>query len=88
MERKNTLISCTSCNIVATESKIDSKQEDGHGSRLKCLTAILLQQGYRYHKLRKAFSKFYHRHSYDLITKFNVGLKTLLRDGLFEQAFL
>ena len=25
------------------------------------LTAKLLKQGYRYHKLRKAFSKFYHR---------------------------
>ena len=30
------------------------------GSR--SLTAKLLQQGYRYHKLRKAFSKFYRRH--------------------------
>ena len=28
----------------------------------KCLTAKLLQQGYRYHKLRKTFSKFYRRH--------------------------
>ena len=32
----------------------------------KCLTAILLQQGYRYHKLRKTFSKFYRIH-YELI---------------------
>ena len=38
----------------------------------KCLTAKLLKQGYRYHKLRKAFSKFYRRH-YELISKFNVG---------------
>ena len=29
----------------------------------KALTAKLLKQGYRYHKLRKAFSKFYRRHS-------------------------
>ena len=28
-------------------------------TRNKCLTAKLLKQGYRYHKLRKAFSKFY-----------------------------
>ena len=28
----------------------------------KFLTAKLLQQGYRYHKLRKAFSKFYRMH--------------------------
>ena len=27
------------------------------------LTAKLLKQGYRYHKIRKAFSKFYRRHS-------------------------
>ena len=39
------------------------------------LTAKLLKQGYRYHKIRKAFSKFYHRHS-ELIVKYNIGLKT------------
>ena len=27
------------------------------------LTAKLLKQGYRYHKIREAFSKSYHRHS-------------------------
>ena len=43
-------------------------------ARNKCLTAKLLQQGYRYHKLRKTFSKFYRRH-YELISKYNVGLK-------------
>ena len=32
-------------------------------TRNKCLTAKLLQQGYRYHKLRKTFSTFYRRHS-------------------------
>ena len=36
--------------------------------RNKCLTAKLLQQDYRYHILRKTFSKFYHRH-YELISK-------------------
>ena len=36
-------------------------------ARNKCLTAKLLQQGYRYHKLRKTFSKFYRRH-YELIS--------------------
>ena len=51
-----------------------------------CLTAKLLQQGYRYHKLRKTFSKFYRRH-YELISKFNVGLKTLLHQGLSEPEF-
>ena len=31
--------------------------------RNKALTTKLLRQGYRYFKLRKAFSKFYRRHS-------------------------
>ena len=55
-------------------------------ARNKCLTAKLLQQGCRYHKLRKTFSKFYRRH-YESISKFNVGLKTLLREGLSESEF-
>ena len=55
-------------------------------ARNKCLTAKLLQQGYRYHKLRKNFSKFYRRH-YELISKYNVGLKTLLNEGLSEPEF-
>ena len=52
-------------------------------ARNKCLTAKLLQQGYRYHKLRKTFYKCYRRH-YELISKYNVGLKTLLSEGLSE----
>ena len=43
----------------------------------KLLTAKLLNQGNRYRKLRKVFSKFYRRHS-DLVSKFNVGLTSLL----------
>ena len=45
--------------------------------RNKALTAKLLKQGYRYHKLRKAFSKFYRRHS-ELVVKYNVSLWKLL----------
>ena len=52
----------------------------------KSLTAKLLQQGYRYHKLRKTFSKFYCRH-YELVSKFNVGLKKRLHQGLSEPEF-
>ena len=55
-------------------------------ARNKSLTAKLLQQGYRYHKLLKTFSKFYRRH-YELVPKFNVGLKTLLHQGLSEPEF-
>ena len=55
-------------------------------TRNKLLTAKLLNQGYRYHKLRKAFYKFYRRHS-DLVSKFTVGLKSLLQQGLLEPEF-
>ena len=54
-------------------------------TRNKLLTVKLLNQGYRYHKLRRAFSKFY-RH-FDLVSKFNVGLKPLLQQGLSEPEF-
>ena len=47
---------------------------DDFNSRNLFLTAKLLKQGYRYHKIRKAFSKFYHRHS-ELIVKYNIWLK-------------
>ena len=59
---------------------------DDFNTRNKCLTAKLLKQGYPYHKLRQAFSKFYRRH-YELISKFNVGLKSLLHQGLSEPEF-
>ena len=49
---------------------------DDFNNRNLFLTAKLLKQGYRYHKIRKTFSKFYHRHS-ELIVKYNIGLKTL-----------
>ena len=50
------------------------------------LTAKLLKQGNRYHKLRKAFSKFYRRH-FDIVSKYNVGLKSLLLQGLSDPEF-
>ena len=52
----------------------------------KALTTKLLRQGYRYFKLRKAFSKFYRRHS-ALLEKYNVSLKTLLQQGISEPEF-
>ena len=50
------------------------------------LTARLLEQGYRYHKIRKAFSKFYHRHS-ELVVECGIWLKTLLQQGISEPIF-
>ena len=55
-------------------------------TRNKLLTQKLLTQGYQYHKFCKTFSKFYRR-DYDLITKFQVGLKSLLHQGLSEPEF-
>ena len=45
-----------------------------------------LKQGYRYHKLRKAFSKFYRSH-FELIEKYHVILKKLLQQGISNPEF-
>ena len=45
-------------------------------TRNKFLTPKLLQQGYRYHKVRKTFSKFDRRH-YEWISKFYVVLNKI-----------
>ena len=50
-------------------------------------TAKLLKQVYLYHKLRKAFSKFYRRHN-ELVSKFNVGLKSLYIKAYRNQNFM
>ena len=55
-------------------------------TRYKLLTQKLLKQGYRCHNFPKTFSKFY-RQYYDFISKFQVGLKSLLRQGLSEPDF-
>ena len=59
---------------------------DDFNNRNLFLTAKLLKQGYRYHKIRKALSKFYHKHS-ELIVKDNIGLKTILQQGISEPLF-
>ena len=58
----------------------------GFNCRNEALTAKLLEQGYRYFKLRGAFSKFYRRHS-ALVEKYSVGLGTLVRQGVSEPDF-
>ena len=63
-----------------------SSQVDDINTRNKVLTAKLHRQGYRYNKIRKAFSKFYRRH-FVIVSKYNVGLKTLLLEGLSEPVF-
>ena len=59
---------------------------DDFNNRNLSLTAKLLKQGYRYHKILKAFSKFYHRHP-ESILKYNIGLKILLKQGISEPIF-
>ena len=59
---------------------------DDFSNRNLFLIAKLLKQGYRYHKIRKAFSQFYHSHS-ELIVKYNIGLKTHLQQGISEPIF-
>ena len=61
-------------------------QVDNYNNRNNRFTSKLLKQGYRYHKLRKAFSKFNNRHS-ELIVKYNNCLKTLLQQGISEPVF-
>ena len=63
-----------------------SSHVDGFNTRNKVLTEKLLNQGNRYHKLRKAFSKFYRRH-FDIVSKYNIGLKTALQQILSEPEF-
>ena len=63
-----------------------SSHVDNFNTRNKVLTAKLLRQGYRFYKIRKAFSKFYRRH-FDIVSKFNVILKTLLLQGRSEPEF-
>ena len=55
-------------------------------NRNKFLTAKLLKQGYRYHKLRKAFSKFYRRH-FELIEQYHVSLKNRMQQGICNPGF-
>ena len=52
----------------------------------KFLTAKLLKQGYRYHNLHKAFSKFYCSH-FELIEKYHVSLKKLMQQGICNPEF-
>ena len=59
---------------------------DDVNNRILVLTAKILKQRYRCHKIRKAFSKFYHRHS-DFVVKYSIGLKTLLQQGISEPIF-
>ena len=85
LEMKQVYISGVYISQLIQLARVSSHVVD-FNARNKSLTAKLLQQGYWYHKLRKSFSKFYRR-TYDLASKFNVGLKPLLHQGLSELEF-
>ena len=80
-KRADCLVSIEHLAIFLTSSNITD-----FNTRNKLLTQILLKQGYQYHKLPKTFPKFYRRY-HNLISKFQVGLKSLLRHGLSEPEF-
>ena len=63
-------------------ARVCSNVEDFNNRNL-LLTAKLFKQGYRYHKIRKAFSTT----NTQLIVKYNIGLKTLLQQGISESIF-
>ena len=85
LEMKRVYISGVYISQLIRFARVSSHVAD-FNARNKSLTAKLLQQGYWYHKLPKTFSKFYRRH-YELASKFNVGLKPLLHQGLSEPEF-
>ena len=67
-------------------ARVCSNVEDFNNRNL-FLTAKLLKQGYRYHKIQNAFSKFYHRRS-ELIVKYNIRLKTILQHAYQNLYFM
>ena len=63
-----------------------SRHVDDFNTRNKVLTAKPLRQGYRYHKIRKAFQNIYRRY-FDIVSEYNVRLKTLILQDLSEPEF-
>ena len=83
-------VSCSTSYGVYISQLIRFSRASSHvadfNNRNKLLTQKLLKQCYWYHKLRKTFSKFYRRY-YNLISRFQIGIKYLLRQGLLEPEF-
>ena len=79
----------TSCRVYISQlirfARVPSHVDDFNTGN-KVLTAKLLRLGYRYYKTRKAFSKLYRQH-FDIVSKYNVGLKTLHLQSLSEPEF-
>ena len=54
--------------------------------RNRCITEKLLHQGYRYHKLLKSFTKFFHRYK-EIIQKFGCSRRSLIKNGISHPKF-
>ena len=67
-------------------SRVSCHVADSSNIRNQILTATHLKQGNRYHRIVKLFKKVYHLH-YNMVSKFNVGLKFLLKQGMSEPVF-
>ena len=79
-------VSCVVCVFRLIRFAGASSNLDDFGCLNGALTAKLLGRGCRCFRLRKAFSKFYRRHS-ALLEGCGVGLKTLLQQGISEPEF-
>ena len=67
----------------SVSTKCFNKREDFDFDIVKFpfLDGDILKQGYRYHKLRKALSKFYCRHS-GMVEEYNVSCSKVYRDQI------
>ena len=53
-------------------AKVCSNVDDFNNRNLFLTAKSVIKQGYRYHKIRKSFFEFYHRHS-ELIVKYTIN---------------
>ena len=74
-------------NVLSPRDLVFRSDNMDFNNRNTFLTAKLLKQGCRYHKLRKAFSKLYRRR-FELIEKFHGSLKKLMQQGVCYQELL
>ena len=81
---------CTSYGVYISQlihfARISSNVSD-FNCRNKALTAKLLKQGYRYHKLRKAFSKFY-RDTVSWLKNIMLALGNVCNKAYWNQKFM
>jgi len=62
-------------------ARLCNRVDDFHEQN-SIMSRKLLKQGFLYHKLRKAFGKFYNRH-FDLVKQFNSSLNNLI-EGVYR----